>query len=410
MKLNYNGITVSVIKTYEDWHKISNVWNEIWENSPGASVFNSFQFLSNCWKCYLKKDSSLFILMLHDENNRPIGLAPFIFRHKRIFGFSLKILVFIYQPGLSDRPQFLFSHRRKEQLKAIFRFLRDNQSDWHILELTEQVVDTEYEDALSDIFQYDKRYHMRKYRQLPQPYSDIDTAADTWEKYLTTRSKNHRKKWRNKNNRLSKIGKITLTRHVDNAEIPDSLQEYLELEKKSWKRGQEAALDQDTFEFYLKLSDKIFPEGGLHVLLLRRNCIPIAGHIGLAFRNRYAGLQSVFDEAYHSFSPGFLIGGHDIKWVIENGFVEYDFMTGFLSDKLSWTDTIRENSFIRVIRKYAWCGTYYLAKFYIIPNGLRLMALLGIDRYSAYRNHLLEAPYSDESVGNDHFNDKNLIG
>ncbi len=369
-----NIISISVIRNLADWCQLSGTWDEIWANTPDASVFNSFPFLYTCWSCLKINNCSLYILVLRDQKNQVIGLAPLMQQRIKMSGLPIKSVSFIFHNGLSDRPQFLFPQRRAEQLRAVFRFMKKHQTAWDVLDLSEQDFDSTYEESLRETFHSTSGYHTKIVEQPLQPYLTINEQTDTWEKYLATRSKNHRKKWNNKRNRLNKSGEITITRHHKIDEIDRAFQEYRAVQEKSRKRNHISRLDDKVFSFYRELSTQLLSAGGgLHILFLRNDGVPITGRIGLAYRNRYAFLQTVFDNSYDSFSPGFLIGGYDIQWVIENGFTEYDFMSGFLSDKLLWTDTVRKISFIRVARKNTWGGLFYLMKFFIVPAGVRVM-------------------------------------
>ena len=137
--------------------------------------------------------------------------------------------------------------------------------------------------------------------------------------------------------------------------------------KKSRKVSASNTIPEETYQFFQTLASKIRPNGNLHIGFLRLAGIPIAGVIGMSFINRYVGLQTIFDDNYADYSPGFLVCGYDIKWAMENGYSEFDFMSGFLTNKLPWTDSYRKHHVLRIFRKHAFSGCFYLAKFRVVP-------------------------------------------
>ncbi len=374
-------ITVAVVESLDEWARISDEWDILWEKEPQASVFNTARFLQTFWAHFMKDTGRLFVLLMRDGSQQLIGAAPFIIRRRKMSGFPVRVLSLMTHPMLIDRPQFLLPTRRSEQLSTLFSFLLKCRSRWDVFELNEQVLDADYLESLSKYFDHAARFRKDIFEFSFQPYLTIYPKITTWPDYLQTRSKKHRKKWRYIQNRINREGKLSVTRHSNLKEFPPVIREYAQIESKSWKDASHAKLNDKHYEFLLDLWAKMQPQGNLHFVFLRLDNRPMAGLIGLSFGSRYAAMQSSYDKAFHNFSPGFLIGGYDINWAIEHRVAEYDFMSGYLSDKLLWTDTFRRTYVVRTIQKSVWSGVFCLTKFVVNPTIVKLASILGIEEF-----------------------------
>jgi perosamine synthetase len=373
-------ITVTELTHLKQWEAVAGGWDDLLEKSAEASVFNSFAFLHSYWKRFLLPGKHrLAILVLKDRNGRLVGTAPMMRQRRWVSGFPVRVVSLVHDRDVMDRPQFLLPYHRKEQLRAIFHFFRDRSDEWDIIELKEQVLDPEYEEVFHEVFKNTREFRQEAISIWVDPFLKLDSGPGAWQNYLLTRSKKHRKKWRYLHNRLALEGTLSVTRHDGGEDLLPIMAEYQALEQKSGKKYWPPGKLKKINDLYMELATALRPRGNIHIVFLRLNRAPIAGIIGLSFNERYAALRTVFDGAFSKYSPGFLVGGHDVKWAMEHGFSEYDFMSGFLTDKLHWTDSCRRSCFLRVVRKGAWAGLFYLTKFRIAPVVLSLINQTGRD-------------------------------
>ncbi len=362
-----NGIRIALVRTWQEWSSLHDSWDAVWSATPDASVFMSYPFLRTWWEESRRATRSLFIVVLKNESNRVIGIAPLMREWTLVSGFPIRCLGLMYRSFHIDRPQFLLPTRRDEQLGILMRYLLAQSHRWDMMAFHEQVADPIYVSAVDSVFGPGKKYRQDVILDGIGPYLKIDPQTDTWESYLKSRSAKHRKKWRYCLNRLGDQGTVEMTRHNFDDDSGARLAEYQQLESRSWKTTKRINLPDWQITIYRNLAGSLSPNGKLSIVFLRLNQKPIAGLIGLAYRDKYAALHTSYDKEYGSCSPGFLVGGLDMKWVIENGFVEYDFMLNYVTDKLQWTDTYRTTHMVRVLDKKAWGGCLNFIKFKINP-------------------------------------------
>jgi hypothetical protein len=356
---------------------LRDTWEHVWSATPDVSVFMSYPFLRTWWEQSQNFTKSLFILVLKDEAEQVIGIAPLMLEWTLVSGFPMRCLSLMYKSFHIDRPQFLLPTRRDEQLEIIMRYLKYEAHRWDIMTFHEQLADPIYVSAVDMAFGTEKYYRLDVIMDGIGPYLKIDPRQCSWDAYWKSRSAKHRKKWRHCLNRLAAEGAVEITRHGFADDCGARLAEYRELEARSWKSTEKINLPDWQIKIYLSLAEGLSPNGKLHIVFLRLNRRPIAGLIGLAYGDKYAALHTSYDKDHGSNSPGFLVGGHDMKWVIESGFVEYDFMLNYVTDKLQWTDTYRTTHMIRVLDKSAWGGLLNFVKFIVNPFISRNIGRIG---------------------------------
>jgi hypothetical protein len=388
----YNDISITLIEDLTEWESISAQWEALLEKSPEASLFNTHSFLTAWWvkrKFHLLKP---MVLLLKDIHGELLGIAPLMYGWERHLIFPLRTISFIHDHTFMDRPQFILPDKKEELLQAIFQFLIENNNKWDIIQLTEQLVDTPYSTIVSTCYQNNKDYRVDIIRESFAPYLVFNSEDDSWDQYMGSRSKKHRKKWRYLSNRIHKLGQVKIERSTSSDELPIAFEHYKSIENNSWKKDTKIKISDWHFNFYRYYNEISDNNSKVHCVILWLDQTPIAAIIGLQIGKKYAALHTSFDSAYSQYSPGFLISGFDTKWAIENGIEDYDLMSGWPSDKLQWTDLLRETSYVRVIRKKAYAGLFHFVKFSLNSSLLHIGDKTGIRQYLIRRAHRKNPP------------------
>ena len=366
-ELDHKSIKIKLIQSIDDWKKLEVVWESLWEASPNPSIFSSFHFLFSWYLNINKLLIKPHILLLSDESNSLIGIAPLFKVFGWLYGIPIRTITFITDAIFADRPHFIIPSMYERQLTAIFNYLSHNRNKWDQLFFSEQIVNDTYKHIFRTTFNDQNSFELDIKHDCVAPYLSFSDDIDSWDAYLTKRSKGHRKKWRYFQNRLKKIGKLEVTRHTGYKNFSLRVKEYKNIERRSLK-SRKMRVHKQYFGLYKNLIKVIETAGRIHIVFLRLNDRPIAGLIGLEYKKKYAAINTAFDKQFASHSPGFLVGGFDIQWAIANNLIEYDFMANYITDKLRWTNSFRKTSRSRVIHKRRLGFLYYLIKYKINPS------------------------------------------
>lgn len=97
--------------------------------------------------------------------------------------------------------------------------------------------------------------------------------------------------------------------------------------------------DADYQDFFIRLGQRAYNAGYLHLSWLNLNNTPVAVHWGILFNSRLYYLMPSYDAGYRSFSPGRLLMEDLIRWCCNNSIKYFDFCLGDEKYKNDWTDS-----------------------------------------------------------------------
>jgi CelD/BcsL family acetyltransferase involved in cellulose biosynthesis len=100
---------------------------------------------------------------------------------------------------------------------------------------------------------------------------------------------------------------------------------------------------EGTRKFFELLTDAAGQQGWLLVWLLKIDQIVVAMEYDLEYKGVVYALRADFDETYGEYSPGAYLEYHVIKYVFEQGYLEYNTGPGLNAYKLHWTNEFKEN-------------------------------------------------------------------
>lgn len=136
--------------------------------------------------------------------------------------------------------------------------------------------------------------------------------------------------------RLNETGEVRFERTEGYS--PESMDRYLELERRSWKgeAGTAAACDPRTARLHHEFASRASDRGAIEFYELTLNGEPIAISILLRFGAKTIFWKTSFDESRARFSPGNLLIKHFIDDAIRAGSDELDMLSPATDYKKAW--------------------------------------------------------------------------
>lgn len=118
-----------------------------------------------------------------------------------------------------------------------------------------------------------------------------------------------RKELRRQKNRISDLGELTFSRHLDDAGLDIWAHEFLALERAGWKGENGSALDcaPTTRTLFMQALNGAAARGKLERLELRLDGAPLAMLVNFLCPPGSFSFKTAFDEAYSRYSPGVLL-------------------------------------------------------------------------------------------------------
>ncbi len=210
----------------------------------------------------------------------------------------------------------------RECLEAFFDWLRDAPDGGALMEFGWINTDGPFYEALAGYLNETGKTSFvsdQFTRALYRPGTDADS-------YLTKAiSKEHRRDYRRRHNRLSEKGRLEYVELEREADAEEWLEMFLTLEASGWKglEGSAFGSDEAGRTFFIKAMTEAFDRGRLMMLAIKLDdsvvalkCNLLAGRGSFAFKIAY-------DEAYARFSPGVLLELENIRQLHERTEIEW---------------------------------------------------------------------------------------
>ncbi len=339
---------IKIVKSTEDFEKLSEQWNELLEKSKNQNIFLTWEWLFSWWETYSEK-KELFIILLYEKNSL-IGIFP--------------------------------GYRKKSMLKEL-RFLGDEYVDSCYLG---QILDEKYhekaEKELFEIIRQEGPAYLRYMKssnckiacnELNLPTTHIRLSVcpriilpKNAEDYLKTLSSKTRF-----NIKKSERGLLQKGFYPDvkkGLDAYEAMQNIFYLNTKRWEKGQGIFSEKLKF-FLLKVSKRLGKRGHLEILFLKLNDEFIAYNLNFIYNETVFVYSAAFDaskkEVYGSFSPGLYLNYINLKNSIEHGFRIFDMLRGEnpyklkLANSFTYNDAVmfsKKNDFLfRLYMKYVQC-------------------------------------------------------
>ena len=132
-----SDLTVTIIDSNEELHKLAPEWSDLLDASPSGSVFLTWEWLSAWAECFLVQNRSLFILAFH-EDGIIVGIAPFYIENEKCGPFPLRTIRLLGAPEAGSDYLNIFAREgwEKAVADAFYDFLMgDGRRRWDVVHL-----------------------------------------------------------------------------------------------------------------------------------------------------------------------------------------------------------------------------------------------------------------------------------
>jgi hypothetical protein len=331
---------VESINSWEGWMALETQWNELVVSSSFPSIYSSFNFLTLAWKHYHSKKSCPLILLIKDrETDAIIGIAPFRIQSFTWFGISLQACEYLVTNDV-DKPYIIPLAGQDDRCWfAIGQFMSENSSVWDIFELMEIRDGLTTAKVLQSCFKLPK-FHNKFEEDGTGPLIDL---TQSWEEFYQGHKK-FRKKLRTLEKKLP--DGFSFEYINDESRVEASLERYIELEGRSWKRGKiGVSKDEKHLAFYRDLIPTLAEKGQIHFGFLSSGQATISGEMAYSFNDQVYFCHGTFDQNFSEFSPGKVSTGLLIGELTGKQFIQGDFLCGFAGYMSPWSSShLKTNS------------------------------------------------------------------
>lgn len=319
------------INDYDDFLSLKERWSELLQRC-NHTVFSTWEWLSTWWKHF--GSTKKLILLLAEENDKIIGIAPLMYSVHTMFGLRRGKIEFIGTPD-SDYNDFILADKENECIELFINHLNNFSENWNCIDLT-------------DISENSKTLpHLNRITKTMKPLHKCPTALlpKSPELFLNNLKRKQRRELQRTLRRLEEDFKVEFVNYSGVSWSEEEMNRFFELHQKRWesKRFSGVFAGQRVRNFHLAVAKSFSQKGWLGLFLLRLSGVPAAALYGFKYMSKYYAYLSGFDPKYFSYSVGNLLFFRAIAECIKEGICEFDFMRGAEDYKDRWNTTARWN-------------------------------------------------------------------
>jgi hypothetical protein len=306
-----------------------------------------------------------------------VGIAPFQVSIVEMHGRELRQLSFLGAPWEVDRPGFLFPRLPADCAEAAAQALLARRGQWDFAWFHEQIPGDPALESFCATLVRGGLLHGRT----PSSRCPYLRFEGTWPALLATKSTKFRKNLKAARRKLEAAGKLVYESCSGDVErLQGLLLEYEALERRSWKAkaGIGAAQSVEHLRFYLHLASEFGATGDFTIRCLRLDGRLIAATFGLTHRRRFYSLHIANDSEFAKHSAGTYLEALELEECFGAGLEEYDFLGGFLKNKLRWATEFRDTVAVHLYQRTPFQVAIFVAYFKLKAPLKRLLARLGI--------------------------------
>lgn len=366
---------IRLIADEDDLTALGESWRRLEAALPELTVFQTHRYQA-AWVRNFALTRKLMIVCVY-EGAELIGIAPFQVSLVEMHGREYRQLSFLGAPWEVDRPGFLFPQRAAECAEAAAQALLARRREWDVIWFHEQTAgDTALETFCATLAKNGLLHGRTASSRCPYL-----VFAGSWQDLLASKSQKFRKNLKAARRKLEAAGKLEYQCRKGDVECLQSLLvEYGWLEQRSWKAraGIGAAQSVEHMRFYMHLASEFGSSGEFVFRCLRLDERMVAATFGLIHRRRFYSLHIANDGDYAKYSVGTYLEALELEECFGGGLDEYDFLGGFLKNKLRWATRTRETVAVHLYQRQPFLSAMFIAYFVIKAPAKRLLSRIGI--------------------------------
>jgi len=343
-------LEIQLIQTAGELKSLGANWNPLLQASRSHSVFLCWEFISTWWEHY-RGEHKLSVIVARSEG-QVVGIAPLMVGrgnspHTRPF----RLLMFIGQcqeifPEYQE--VFTLPGREEEVIHAMVkRLCEEKPNRWDVMLLRNARLDSENMAILRRAM-LSEGLKVSMVREMPSHLVDLNPFSslprgERWDAYLKTRSKRFRKNVRGYERRLAKQWEVNLSVVITAEGVRDALDQLFRMQWDRWPAAREALEQERCRRFHRALCGRLLPRDELLLAELTLDGETEAVEYSYIHGGTVWGYQMGWSqqEVHVKAGVGNVLNGMIIRWCLEHGLQQYDFMSEWDSDyKRRWSTDV----------------------------------------------------------------------
>jgi len=306
-------------------------WRHLLTQCVAPSLFMTPEFMLTALQNLRYYTEKACTIVIRSQTNNQL-VALFFFINTRTKWKLLKFNMAEYTiVDEVDKPYPLIHAKFEAQAwQMLFEHYIEHKKTWDILDIMELP-------ASSPIFQQAKNIFRLPHYQVLTNHDTCGPMVDlsqTWEAF----SGPH-KKMRKRIRKMSKdFGEAFEFKVYNGTDIEQYLNEYIQLEQKSWKGAKNIGISKHQFSttFYQKFLAQLGQNNAVYFGFIYISGQLVSGEIAYAYNETIYFAHGSYDPEYKKYSPGMVSTALLIKALCNKGYKQGDFLAGFANYINPW--------------------------------------------------------------------------
>ncbi len=348
---------VTRISSPAEFDRLETAWSEL----AGENPFRGWDWNFTWWRHY-GQGAELFVLVVRDDEQAVIGIAPWFLRWSPVNGGVLRFLgsgeicseyhTLLCAQGREDDVAAAVAHWLTDATCSLPEWVYgEDEHHWQLIDFSGiEASNVAVNALLRHLGQLGNQVYQRKAPslwRLPLPA--------TWEAYQAILSKSHRKQVRQLENRVLQTDRAKLHTANDRESFLRGLEVLIDLhQRRRIQLGEAGCFASPRFTaFHKEIAARLLHVGRLRLHWLELDGAPAAAEYHFSAGKVVYAYQAGVNPDLLEEEPGRLIGAATLKLAIEEGFGNFDFLRGDEPYKAHWRAEPRACVDCRVIPRYA---------------------------------------------------------
>ncbi|OIQ83140.1 hypothetical protein GALL_350660 [mine drainage metagenome] len=353
---------IEVVTTNAEFDALKDHWSELEAACQTSSLFVTWEWQRLWWKHY-GANRTLRILIARD-GDRLVGMLPMYleryFARRALPVSKLCLLGSGGDTAPDDLDPLIHPDAGPGVAQGLVEYVFARLGGWDLLLCPDLDPEAPFTRALINAGRRSRG--LLRVSDAREIIFGLLPQSQSWDDYLAGLSAHRRKGLRHKrrNFEQQEAAEVVLCDRAD--ELDAAFDRLAHLHRQRWagRTDEPAFSSAEYLGFHRELMHALLRRGALRLLELRLQGQTIAMRYGYRKRDTYFDLQSGFDPAFSSFSPGELSMGYSIEQAIREGCKVFDMLRGDYGHKRQFFAQTRSAVEVRLIRAWHLAWAYRL--------------------------------------------------
>jgi len=350
---------VERIRDLQGWKRLEPEWNALLRESAADAVFLCWEWLDTWLEVY-GDGGEWVILTARNQKGQLLGVAPMMLdRGAGLVGRWMRRVILVGQKADTASEYLDWVLRRGNEAEVVMAFcdymLSKQCVPWDLLCFGAMRGDSASIPLLKEQFALRGQTLEVKVTST----APFFTLPATWSCFLESR----RAKFRQRLNKFQRDHAVAIRLVNRDMSVEQGMAKIRELNEHRWGEKRRSFLSKRYVQFHDRIAQKLHAQGHLLLIFLEADGLIIAGRYDFVYGGKAWSFQGGWLPEWEKESAGKLMLTEIMRWCIENGLKEYDFLGGVASYKTDWTEEERQIVDVQAFNPGSWRGkSYHLIK------------------------------------------------